>query len=121
MKILPFLAPLLFALSLSGAAQAEVAVATQAPIAHATIEAVNEAGNCPLHAGAPCLIAGDDAVPDNRSADLEAMPKTDPNQQAFDKAAMPVPEPATSVMVALGLALLGFTARRRTPTVTFDN
>lgn len=117
MKILPFLTPLLFALSLSGTAQADAVVATQAPIAPATIEA----GNCPPHAGAPCLITDDNAAREDGSVDLEAMPKTNPNQPVLDEAAMPVPEPATSVMMALGLALLGFTARRRPATVTFDN
>ncbi|HEX8404105.1 MAG TPA: PEP-CTERM sorting domain-containing protein [Duganella sp.] len=121
MKILPFLTPLLFALSLSGTAHAEAAVAAQAPSAAATIEAGDEAGNCPQHAGTECLITGESAARDDGNVDLAALPKTGPNQPVLDEAAMPVPEPATSVMMALGLALLGFTARRRAPTVTFDN
>ena len=116
MKILPFLAPILFALSLSGAAQAEVAVAAKAPIAHATIEAEQ----CAPQAGSRCSITHDNAVGEDGAVDLEALPKTGLSQQAPDKAAMAVPEPASAVMLALGLVLLGFTARRRPP-VTFDN
>ena len=121
MKILPFLTPLLFALSLSGTAQAEAAVAAQAAIAPATIEAGHETASCPPHAGTECLITGDSAARQDGNVDLAALPKTGPKQPVLDEAALPVPEPATSVMMALGLALLGFTARRRPPTVTFDN
>jgi hypothetical protein len=116
-KILPLLTPLLFALSLTGAVQAEVDVAVPAPVAPATIEVAK----CAPHAAVQCLISGDTVVEDDDSVDLAALPKSNPNQQALVDAAMPVPEPKTFGMMAIGLALLGFASRRRQPSDKFGD
>lgn len=116
MKILPLLTSLLFALSLSGAAQAKVDVAPAAPTATATIEAEK----CAPDSAAPCLTAADAAA----SEDEHAGPATPPKGAAAQKpdaAASPVPEPQTFAMMALGLALLGFSSRRRKPSDKFEN
>lgn len=113
MKILPLLTPLLFALSLSGAAQAKVDAAPAAPTATATIETEK----CAPDAAERCLTADDAA--DDRVAPATAT-RTAPAQKV-DAAASPVPEPQTFAMMALGLALLGFSSRRRKPSDKFEN
>jgi hypothetical protein len=126
MKIVSLFTPLLFALSLTGTVHAAVDVAAAVPIAHATIEAEK----CPQDAAIKCLTADDsvaaadaaDAVGADANADTHgALPKSATNPQVFDSAAMAVSEPETLAMLAVGLALLGFTARRRTNTDKFEN
>ena len=118
MKILPFLASTLFALSLTGAAQAKpnpAPSALTAPIAPAIIEAEK----CAPHAATPCLTSNETAAGDDDSVEL-ALSKNNA-QQPVDAAASPVPEPQTFAMMALGLALLGFASRRRQPSDKFEN
>ena len=114
MKITPLLSSLLFALSLAGAAQAKVDVAPAAPNAAATIETEK----CAPNGAASCMTADEAAAKDDD--ELAALPKANPAQQA-DAAASPVPEPQTFAMMALGLALLGFSSRRRKPSDKFEN
>ncbi|USX21818.1 PEP-CTERM sorting domain-containing protein [Oxalobacteraceae bacterium OTU3REALA1] len=116
MKITPLLTSLLFALSLTGTAHAKVDAAPAAPIAPATIEAEK----CVPNAASSCLSADDAAARDDDSVDLATLPKTNPAQQ-IDAAASAVPEPQTFAMMALGLALLGFSSRRRKPSDKFEN
>jgi hypothetical protein len=120
MKILPFFAPLVFALSLTGPAHAAVTTVVAPSIAHATIEA----GKCPHDAAIKCL-SSDDSVADKADVDGidDALPRTNANAnaQAVDSAATPVPEPETFAMLVVGLALLGVTARRRNETDKFDH
>lgn len=117
MKILPFLTPLLFALSLSlGAAQAKAGVAPAAPTATATIDTEK----CAPDAAAPCLTADDAAATADDRVDPATATKA-AQAQKFDAAASPVPEPQTFAMMALGLALLGFSSRRRKPSDKFEN
>ena len=119
MKRISILTPLLFALSLTATAHAATARhAPDAPVHNAT--ATIETGKCAPHATGPCLIADAPAAGEDDSVDLASMPKANPNQ-ALDDAATPVPEPQTFAMFAVGLALLGFTARRRQPSIKFDN
>lgn len=115
MKITPLVTSLLFALSLTGAAHAKVDAAPAAPIAHATIEAEK----CVPNAATSCMTADDTAAKDDDSADHATLSKADAAQR--DAAASPVPEPQTFAMMALGLALLGFSSRRRQPSDKFEN
>jgi hypothetical protein len=115
MKITPLLTSLLFALSLTGAAQAKVNAAPVAPIAPATIDAEK----CVPNAASSCMTADDTAARDGDSVDLATLPKAGPVQ--VDAAASAVPEPQTFAMMALGLALLGFSSRRRQPSDKFKN
>jgi len=110
MKKISLLASLLFALSLTGAAYAKADAAPATPNATATIDAEK----CAPDATSPCLTADDDNI------DLASLPKVNPAQQV-DAAASPVPEPQTFAMMALGLALLGFSSRRRQPSAKFEN
>ncbi|MEV4778550.1 PEP-CTERM sorting domain-containing protein [Burkholderia sp. LMU1-1-1.1] len=116
MKITPLLTSLLLALSLTGAAHAKVHTAPAAPNAAATIEAEK----CVPNAASSCMTDDDAAAKDDDSVDLATLPKTNPAQQV-DAAASPVPEPQTFAMMALGLALLGFSSRRRKPSDKFEN
>jgi len=111
MKITPLLTSLLIALSLTGAAHAKVAAAPVAPIAPATIEAEK----CVPNAASSCMAAGDDDT-----VDLATLPKANPARQV-DAAASPVPEPQTFAMMALGLALLGFSSRSSKTSDKFEN
>lgn len=119
MKISPFLASTLFALSLTGAAQAKVNPAPVAPIAPIA-PAIIEAEKCAPNATAPCLTSGETAAGDDDSVELATLSKNNA-QQPVDAAATPVPEPQTFAMMALGLALLGFASRRRQPSDKFEN
>jgi len=110
MKITKLLTSLLIALSFASAVHAKADAASATPNATATIDAEK----CVPDATSPCLTADDDNV------DLAALPKADAAQQA-DAAASPVPEPQTFAMMALGLALLGFSSRRRQPSAKFEN
>lgn len=114
MKKTPLFTSLLFALSLTGTAHAKVDAAPAAPIAPATIDAEK----CVPNAASSCLSA-DNAAKDDDSVDPATLPKTNPAQQA--DAASPVPEPQTFAMMALGLALLGFSSRSRKPSDKFEN
>ena len=116
MKITPLLTSLLFALSLTGTAHAKVDAAPVASNAPATIDAEK----CVPNAASSCVGADDAAARDDDSVDLATLPKTNPAQQ-IDAAASAVPEPQTFAMMALGLALLGFSSRRRKPSDKFDN
>jgi hypothetical protein len=116
MKITSLLTSLLVALSLTGTAHAKVHTAPAAPNAAATIDAEK----CVPNAASSCMSADDAATGDNDSIDLATLPKADPAQQV-DAAASPVPEPQTFAMMALGLALLGFSSRRRKPSDKFEN
>ncbi|SEO22405.1 PEP-CTERM protein-sorting domain-containing protein [Duganella sp. CF517] len=116
MKITPLITSLLFALSLTGAAHAKVDAKPAAPIAPATIDAEK----CVPNAASSCLTADDSAAKDDDNIDLATLPKANPAQQV-DAAASPVPEPQTFAMMALGLALLGFSSRRRPSSDKFEN
>ncbi|USX27850.1 PEP-CTERM sorting domain-containing protein [Oxalobacteraceae bacterium OTU3CINTB1] len=116
MKKTPLLTSVLVALSLTGAAQAKVDATPAAPIAPATIEVEK----CVPNAASPCLTADDSAARDDDSIDLATLPTANPAQQV-DAAASPVPEPQTFAMMAFGLALLGFSSRRRQPSDKFEN
>ena len=116
MKILPLLASTLFALGLTGAAQASVHAAPTAPIAPAIIEAEK----CAPNAAAPSQMAADGAAANDERDELAPLAKTNA-EQPVDAAATPVPEPQTFAMMALGLALLGFASRRRHPSDKFEN
>lgn len=116
MKITPLLTSMLFALSLSGAAQAKIQAAPAPHTATATIEAEK----CAPDATSPCLTSDAVAAGNGDSVDIATLPKADPAQQS-DAAASPVPEPQTFAMMALGLALLGFSSRRRPPSDKFEN
>jgi len=116
MKTTPLLTSLLFALGLAGAAHAKVDATPAAHIAPATIEAEK----CVPTAAAPCLTADDSATKDDDNTDPATLSKANPAQQG-DAAASPVPEPQTFAMMALGLALLGFSSRRRQPSDKFEN
>ena len=123
MKILPFLASTLFALSLTGAAQAKVNPAPMAlpvPAAAPIAPAIIESEKCAPNATAPCLTSGETAARDDDSVELATLSK-DNAHQPVDAAATPVPEPQTFAMMALGLALLGFASRRRQPSDKFEN
>ena len=115
MKTTPLVTSLLFALSLTGTAHAKVDAAPAAPIAHATIEAEK----CVPNAATSCMTADDTAAKDDDGADHATLSKADAAQR--DAAASPVPEPQTFAMMALGLALLGFSSRRRQPSDKFEN
>ena len=116
MKISSFLASTLFALGLSGAAQASVHAAPTAPTAHAIIEAEK----CVPNAATRCLVSADGAAADDERDELAPLAKANAQQPA-DAAATAVPEPQTFAMMALGLALLGFASRRRPPSDKFEN
>ena len=115
MKTTPLVTSLLFALSLTGTAHAKVDATPAAPIAHATIEAEK----CVPNAATSCMTADDTAAKDDDGADHATLSKADAAQR--DAAASPVPEPQTFAMMALGLALLGFSSRRRQPSDKFEN
>ena len=116
MKISPLLVSTLFALGLTGAAQAGVHAAPTAPTAPAIIEAEK----CAPNAAAPCLVAAEGASTDDERDELAPLAKANA-QQPVDAAATPVPEPQTFAMMALGLAMLGFASRRRPPSDKFKN
>jgi hypothetical protein len=120
MKITSLLTSLLVALSLTGAAHAKVHNAPAAPNVAPNAAATIEAEKCVPNAASSCITADDAAARDDDNIDLATLPKANPAQQV-DAAASPVPEPQTFAMMALGLALLGFSSRRRKPSDKFEN
>ncbi len=126
MKVSTFIPAALIAVSLAGAAQAAAPHAPAASSKVTTIDAPRchsslAPGACGLtpRADQPLLAAGYAANPANgafRQADdsgEEVQPSGAAQNAQDDAAAAPVPEPATFVMMLIGLVLLGFTSSRR--------